>query len=80
MSVPNQPRSPKATRRPGGIRRYLLHKRDKGEPGTDLKSLVYVRLIQLGPKALEEGKRKAAGGTGKPESKKPSGSTKKGRT
>ena len=41
--------------------RYLLHKRDKGDPGTDLKSLVYVRSIQLGAKALEEGKRKAAG-------------------
>jgi len=40
--------------------RYLLHKRDKGEPGTDLKSLVYVRSIQLGEKALLEGKRKAA--------------------
>ena len=41
--------------------RYLLHKRDKGNPGTDLKSLVYVRSIQLGARALEEGKRKAAG-------------------
>ncbi len=41
--------------------RYLLHKRDKGNPGTDLKSLVHVRSIQLGAKALEEGKRKAAG-------------------
>jgi hypothetical protein len=39
--------------------RYLLHKRDKGQPGTDLRSLVYVRSIQLGEKALEEGKRKA---------------------
>jgi hypothetical protein len=43
--------------------RYLLHKRDKGEPGTDLRSLVYVRSIQLGEKALEEGRRKAAGRT-----------------
>ncbi len=43
------------------LERYLLHKRDKGNPGTDLKSLVYVRSIQLGAKALEEGKRKAAG-------------------
>jgi hypothetical protein len=40
--------------------RYLLHKRDKGQPGTDLKALVYVRSIQLGDKALEEGTRKAA--------------------
>ncbi len=43
------------------LERYLLHKRDKGYPGTDLKALVYVRSIQLGAKALEEGKRKAAG-------------------
>ena len=43
------------------LERYLLHKRDKGNPGTDLKSLVYVRSIQLGAKALEEGKRRAAG-------------------
>jgi hypothetical protein len=41
--------------------RFLLHKRDKGEPGADLKSLVYVRSIQLGAKALEEGTRKSAG-------------------
>ncbi len=40
--------------------RYLLHKRDKGEPGTDLKALVYVRSIQLGEKAMLEGKRKLA--------------------
>ncbi len=40
--------------------RYLLHKRDKGNLGTDLKALVYVRSIQLGEKALEEGKRQAA--------------------
>ncbi len=40
--------------------RFLLHKRDKGEPGTELKSLIYVRSIQLGPKALEEGKHRAA--------------------
>jgi hypothetical protein len=42
--------------------RFLLHKRDKGEPGTDLKDLVYVRTICLGEKALEEGKRKAQAG------------------
>jgi hypothetical protein len=39
--------------------RFLLHKRDKGEPGTELASLVYVRSSQLGEKALEEGKRRA---------------------
>ncbi len=42
--------------------RFLLHKRDKGEPGTTLKALVYVRSIHLGEKALEEGKRMAAQG------------------
>ena len=56
--------------------RYLLHNRDKGNPGTDLKSLVYVRSIQLGAKALEEGKRKAAG----PASQKASAATRKGRS
>ena len=54
--------------------RFLLHKRDKGEPGTDLKSLVYVRSIQLGDKALEEGKSRAARG------KASSGSEKGGRS
>ena len=54
--------------------RYLLHKRGKGDPGTDLKSLVYVRSIQLGAKALEEGKRKAAG----PASQKASAASGKG--
>lgn len=39
--------------------RFLLHKRDKGDPGTDLKALVYVRTVRLGAEALEEGKRKA---------------------
>jgi hypothetical protein len=56
---------PKATPS-GGYRpeakeqRFLLHKRDKGEIGDDLKSLTYVRLIKLGEEALEEGRRKAA--------------------
>ncbi len=40
--------------------RFLLHKRDKGEPGQDLESLSYVRLIKLGEGALEEGRRKAS--------------------
>jgi hypothetical protein len=45
--------------------RFLLHKRDKGEPGTELKSLVYVRSIRLGAKALEEGRRRASAGASK---------------
>ena len=40
--------------------RLLLHKRDKGEPGTDLKSLKYVKVVRLGKEALEEGRKKAA--------------------
>ncbi len=43
----------------GEAERYLLHQRDKGEPGTDLKALLYVRKVRLGEKALEEGKKKA---------------------
>jgi hypothetical protein len=39
--------------------RFLLHKRDKGEPGTGLSSLRYVRTIRLGAEAFEEGKRNA---------------------
>ena len=45
--------------------RFLLHERDKGHAGTELKSLIYVRVIELGEKALEQGKqevRKAAAG------------------
>jgi hypothetical protein len=38
--------------------KFVLHKRDKGRVGYDLDSLVYVRLIRLGPDALTEGKAK----------------------
>ena len=44
----------------GKAMRYLLHKRDKGEVGMDLKALTYVRSVRLGDEALEEGKQKAA--------------------
>ena len=40
--------------------RFMLHKRDKGEPGTTLKALAYVKLVKLGDEAVEEGKQKAA--------------------
>jgi hypothetical protein len=40
--------------------RYLLHQRDKGSLGSDLKSLLYVRSVRLGSKALDEAKRKPA--------------------
>jgi hypothetical protein len=49
--------------------RYLLHKRDKGAIGTDLQSLLYVKLVKLGEEALKEGQRKTAG---HPSSAKPS--------
>lgn len=39
--------------------RFLLHKRDKGELDQPLKSLRYVRKIELGDEALAEGKRKS---------------------
>ena len=39
--------------------RFLLHKRDKGEIDTTLKSLHYVKLVKLGEEALKEGQRKA---------------------
>ena len=35
--------------------RFLLNKRNKGEPGETLKSLVYVKRIKLGKDALEDG-------------------------
>jgi hypothetical protein len=38
--------------------RFLLHKRDKGEPGTRLESLTFVHSVKLGPEAFQEGKRK----------------------
>ncbi|GAB6165818.1 hypothetical protein JCM19992_18180 [Thermostilla marina] len=40
--------------------RVILHKRDKGDFGDDLKSLVYVKQIKLGEEAYEEGKKKAS--------------------
>lgn len=40
--------------------RYLLSKRNKGKIGNGLKSLVYVKLIKLGEKALAEGRKKVA--------------------
>ncbi|MFW6170427.1 MAG: hypothetical protein ACODAD_08055 [Planctomycetota bacterium] len=39
-------------------KKFVLHKRDKGPPGGDFDSLVYVRRIRLGPAALEEGKKR----------------------
>jgi hypothetical protein len=38
---------------------FILNKRNKGEIGEDLPSLVYVKSIKLGKEAFEEGKQKA---------------------
>ncbi len=43
-------------------KQFLLNKRNKGELGQDLKSLVYVKRIKLGKEALEEGKKKGTRG------------------
>jgi hypothetical protein len=39
---------------------FILNKRNKGEIGEDLHSLVYVKSIKLGKEAYEEGKQRAA--------------------
>ena len=44
---------------PAKPQRFILHKRDKGEIGKDLKSFHYVKVIKLGEEALKEGQRKA---------------------
>jgi hypothetical protein len=38
--------------------RFLLNKRNKGDPGKSLKSLVYVKQIKFGEDALQEGKKR----------------------
>jgi hypothetical protein len=40
--------------------RFMLYKRQKGEPGTTLKALVYVKRVKMGDEAYKEGKAKAA--------------------
>jgi hypothetical protein len=40
--------------------RVVIHMKDKGDFGAELKSLKYVKLIKLGKEALEEGRKKAA--------------------
>ena len=41
--------------------RFLLNKRNKGELGESLKSLVYVKRIKLGKEAMEKGNKKERG-------------------
>ncbi len=42
--------------------RFLLNKRNKGEVGKTLKSMVYVKRITLGERALQDGKKKQKAG------------------
>ncbi len=58
--------------------RFLLNKRNKGEVGQDLKSLVYVKRIKLGKDAEEEGKKGRGSGDRRPEeAKKKNGKNKR---
>lgn len=54
------PDDPNAYRPDVGPDKFLLHKRDKGESGTTLKQLTYVKRIKLGEDAYKEGKAKRA--------------------
>ena len=44
------------------VERFVLNKRNKGEAGQELQSLVYVKRIKLGKEAMEEGRKKNAKG------------------
>ena len=56
----NNPAKSDASRSESKVEQYILNKRNKGEIGEDLQSLVYVKSIKLGKEAFEEGKQKAA--------------------
>ncbi|MDD4268001.1 MAG: hypothetical protein GXY25_21685 [Pirellulaceae bacterium] len=60
------PSGPTAYRPDAEAEKFLLHKRQKGDPGTDLKSLVYVKTIRLGEEALAEGRKRARASRPKP--------------
>lgn len=49
----------------GEAQRFFLRKRDKGEVGTDLKSLVYVKRVKLGEEVMVEGREKMKGAADK---------------
>ncbi len=63
---------PRAAQAEPEPRRFLLNKRDKGSVGTDLDSLLYVRMVKLGDDALKEGKQKASGQSSTKNRKSPS--------
>lgn len=53
------PQRPNEYRPAVEAQKFLLHKRDKGEVGDELKSLKYVKLIKLGEEAYREGQQKS---------------------
>jgi hypothetical protein len=58
--------------------RFMLHKRDKGDVGKDLKSLLYVKQIKLGEDAVDEGRKKAEKQAAKGQSKPKPTTSRKG--
>lgn len=53
------PQRPNEYRPAVEAQKFLLHKRDKGEVGDELKSLKFVKLIKLGEEAYREGQQKS---------------------
>ena len=62
---PTRPPSRASIRPQVKTEKFLLNKRNKGEIGQDLKSLVYVKSIKLGKEAYDEGLKKIAESTKK---------------
>ncbi len=58
--IDNNPVKSGAARPEIKAEQFVLNKRNKGEIGEDLHSLVYVKSIKLGKEAYEEGMKKAA--------------------
>jgi hypothetical protein len=58
--IDNNTAKPGASRPEIKAEQFILNKRNKGEIGEDLHSLVYVKSIKLGKEAYEEGMKKAA--------------------
>ncbi len=54
-----QPAETGQDRPPPKAEQFLLNKRNKGELGQELKSLLYVKRIKLGKEAMEDAERKA---------------------
>jgi hypothetical protein len=57
--VPSAGRNdPSARGKEPKVEQFVLHKRDKGAVGQELKSLLYVKRIRLGPDAFEDARNK----------------------